>query len=72
MGRGAAGAGVTLKSSDVGSTQSHAIIDVFSSSLFDKSNNNRIIIFSRGVLTREITRIISGAAASPVANSRPE
>jgi len=45
---------------------------VLFSSLFDKSNNNRIIIFSRDVLTREITRIISGTAASPVANSRSE
>lgn len=49
------------------------IIDVLFPRLSDiKSNNNRIIIFSRGVLTREITQIISGAAASPVANSRPE
>lgn len=60
------------KSTDAGSDQSHDIIDVLFSSLFDKANNNRIIIFSRGVLTREITRIISGAATSPVANSRPE
>lgn len=54
-------------------TRASTIIDVLFPRLSDKkSNNNRIIIFSRGVLTREITQIISGAAASPVANSRPE
>lgn len=62
---------ITLTISQCGTRQTRDMIIVLFSSLFDKSNN-RITIFSRGVLTREITRIISAAAASPVANSRPE